>query len=141
MSPILNYTTTVDIGKTIIDIEKVLVAHGAQSITKDYQDGNPIALCFLIKSKHVLLPVRLPVDTEAVLRVMKEQRARPGLLNREQATRVAWRIIKDWVEAQMAILETEQAKLEQVFLPYIQTPNGTIFQLFQEKQGLFLTQG
>lgn len=32
---------------------------------------------------------------------------------------MCWRIIKDWVEAQMVILETKMVKIEQVFLPYL----------------------
>jgi hypothetical protein len=37
---------------------------------------------------------------------------------RDQARRVAWRIIKDWIDSQMAIVESEQAAMAQVFLPY-----------------------
>jgi hypothetical protein len=32
----------------------------------------------------------------------------------EQAYRVAWRNILDWVEAQMALLEIEMAKIERL---------------------------
>ena len=42
----------------------------------------------------------------------------------EQAKRVAWRIVKDWVEAQLAIIETQMVKPEQVFLPYAITQTG-----------------
>jgi hypothetical protein len=42
---------------------------------------------------------------------------------------VAWRIIKDWVEAQLAIVEAEQVELVEVFLPFAQNPQTgeTIF--------------
>ena len=42
----------------------------------------------------------------------------------EQALRVSWRIVKDWVEAQMAIVDTKMVTLEQVFLPYVIMPDG-----------------
>src|SRR5947209_7789589 len=29
-----------------------------------------------------------------------------------------WRVIKDWAEAQSALIEANQVKIEQVFLPY-----------------------
>ncbi len=32
---------------------------------------------------------------------------------------VAWRIVKDWLEAQLALLQSRQVKLEQVMLPYM----------------------
>jgi hypothetical protein len=58
------------------------------------------------------------------------------LKTREQAARIAWRIVKDWVEAQLAIIEAEMASRPEVFLPYAQTNTGeTIFQRF-EKNGL-----
>ena len=62
------------------------------------------------------------------------------LANRAQAIRIAWRIVKDWVEAQMAILETEMVKMEQIFLPYIQTQQGqTLFEVFESRN--MLTEG
>jgi hypothetical protein len=47
-----------------------------------------------------------------------------GFRTQEQALRVSWRIIKDWVEAQMAIVDTKMVQLEQVFLPYVIMPDG-----------------
>jgi hypothetical protein len=40
---------------------------------------------------------------------------------REQAARIACRIIPNWEEAQLAIIETGLVDLKQVFLPYAQT--------------------
>lgn len=140
--PILNYTTTIEAEKSIMEIEKILVNHGAKSVMKDYNNGLPIALSFLLKTPTGDLPVRLPADPEAVLKVMQRSNVRSGLCNRAQAFRVAWRIIKDWIEAQMAVLETEQVRMDQIFLPYIETHNGkTIYQLYQEKQNLLLNPG
>ena len=50
----------------------------------------------------------------------------------EQAARVAWRILKDWVEAQMAVIDAGMATLPQVFLPYAQTDTGeTVYERFE----------
>ena len=38
--------------------------------------------------------------------------------------RTAWRIVKDWVEAQMALVETRMVTVPQVFLPYTLMRNG-----------------
>lgn len=48
--------------------------------------------------------IRLPANVDAVLAVLAKQKVKCG---RDQAERVAWRILKDWVAAQMAILESE----------------------------------
>ena len=58
----------------------------------------------------------------------------------EQAERVAWRILKDWIEAQMALLDIEMVRFEEIFLPYIETQNGqTIYERLEQKQ--FLLEG
>ena len=56
---------------------------------------------------------------------------------REQAERVAWRILKDWVEAQMALLDIEMVRFEEIFLPYIETTSGqTIYERLESQQFL-----
>ena len=57
----------------------------------------------------------------------------------QQAERVAWRILKDWVEAQMALLDIEMVRFEEIFLPYIEVQGQTVFEKLEEKQ--FLLEG
>ncbi len=136
--PLLNYTTSIEAAKTVSEIQGILSYHGARSILLNYdQQGQIEALSFEVDTPQGLMPVRLPVDPDAVLRVMMRSKSKVPrrLLTKQQAIRVAWRIVKDWTEAQMAILETEMVKMEQIFLPYIVTPTGqTLFQAFQERK-------
>lgn len=45
--------------------------------------------------------------------------------------------LKDWVEAQMALLDIEMVRFEEIFLPYIQTETGqTVYERLEEKQFL-----
>lgn len=124
---ILNYTTTIDAGKSIAEIQKTLVAHGAKSITIDYDDqGNPAALSFAVQISGVWINFRLPSNWKGVRRRLDKDRSiRKGLKTDEQAIRISWRILKDWTESQMAIIEAELAELAQVFLPYAVTPDGS----------------
>lgn len=51
--------------------------------------------------------------------------------SQEQAERVAWRIVKDWLGAQLAILETEMVPVQQVFLPYFVNRQGqTLYEVY-----------
>ncbi len=59
----------------------------------------------------------------------------------EQAYRVAWRNILDWVETQMALLEIEMAKMEEVFLPYMVNATGETFFERIEQRGFLLETG
>src|SRR3990167_10430966 len=104
--PLLNYTTQIQASKTVSEITNILVAHHAHSILTNYgQDGQIESLSFEVDTPHGVASIRLPVDPDAVLRVMSKYGSRvPKRLQcKAQAIRVAWRIIKDWVEAQMAI--------------------------------------
>ena len=54
-----------------------------------------------------------------------------------QAERVAWRILRDWVMAQMAILETEMVAMDEIMLPYMLDDQGrTAYELYQSRQML-----
>lgn len=138
---ILNYTTTVDAFKTVSEIEYILMKHKAKSIMKNYDGESITGLSFLIDTGVQQVPVRLPVKVEECLEVLiKEKRKSPGSkikATREQAERVAWRILKDWVEAQMALLDIEMVRFEEIFLPYIETTNGqTVYQRLEQNQFL-----
>lgn len=131
---ILNYTTSIDSEKTISEIQKCLVKHGASKIVTDYQDGVPSAVTFCLTINQNLVGFALPANYEGVLMSMKKDKKVPNrLCTKEQALKVSWRIVKDWVEAQMAIVEAKLADVAEVFLPYAITKSGTT--LYKEIQG------
>ena len=122
MSPIANYTTSVDALKTVGEIQGILVGHGARQILINYSgDGTIESLSFICNTPHGAIPFRLPCDAGAVLKVLERDRVPPRYANYPQAVRIAWRILRDWVRAQMALLETEMVRIEQIFLPYMMT--------------------
>ena len=141
---ILNYTTTIDSFKTVSEIEYILMKHNAKSIMKNYEGETITGLSFLIDTGVQQIPIRLPVRVDECLKVLKkEKRENPQKKikdTREQAERVAWRILKDWVEAQRALLDIQMVRFEEIFLPYIQTNNGqTVYEKLAERQ--FLLEG
>lgn len=131
--PLLNYTTKVDIYTTLGQIQGQLVKHGAKKILQDYDDAGRItALSFMIDTPLGPRGIRLPANVDAVHKVLTKQKVK---CDREQAERVAWRIVKDWVEAQMAILESEMVQMEEIFLPYMVSASGqTLFEAYQNNQ-------
>lgn len=134
---IKNYTTTINVNKTIGEIQEILSKHGATAIMTEYDNGNVTGLSFKIMTPRGELGIRLPSNTDRVLQVLKNQKKNNTKVKDtfEQANKVAWRIIKDWVDAQMAILETEMVEMEQIFLPYVLNNKGkTLYQEFKENQ-------
>lgn len=137
--PLLNYTTKVDVYTTLGAIQGQLVKHGAKKIMQDYDDhGRIAALTFLIDTPAGMRGIRLPANVDKVHSVLHRQKIK---CDREQAERVAWRIVKDWVEAQMAILESEMVQMDEIFLPYMVNNNGqTFFEAYRNNQ-LMLGEG
>ena len=131
--PLLNYTTKVNVYTTLGEIQAQLVTHGAKKIMQDYDDqGRISALTFLIDTPSGMRGIRLPANVDAVNKVLAKQKVK---CDREQAERVAWRIVKDWVEAQMAILESEMVQMDEIFLPYMVNNSGqTLFQAYRNNQ-------
>lgn len=123
---ILNYTTKIDYHKTISEIQQVLSRGGATKMIVDNDENRlPTSLTFCINWKGSLLAFTLPSKFEGVLKAMKKSSKVPrSLCTEEQALRVGWRILKSWVEAQMAIVEAELAETAEVFLPYAVTKSG-----------------
>ncbi len=137
--PLLNCSTSIDVEKSLGEIQKCLREHGALAVLTEYDDqGYVTALSFKINLQGQDMGFRLPTDWRPVLEIMQQQkktktgtRTRYGQPkknladeNQQQAMRVAWRITKDWIEAQMAIVETKMVTLPQVFLPYAVTKSG-----------------
>lgn len=138
---ILNYTTTVDAFKTVSEIEYILMKHKAKSIMKNYENESISSVSFIIDTGYAQIPVKLPAKVDECLKVLqKEKRENPRKnvkATREQAERVAWRILKDWIESQMALLDIEMVKCEEVFMPYIVDKNGqTLFEKLEEQKFL-----
>ncbi len=142
--PILNYTTKIDSYKTITEIQQILAKSGARKMIVD-NDVNclPTALTFTIDWHGAPLAFALPCNFEGVLKAMKKSSKVPrSLCTEEQALRVGWRIVKDWVEAQMAIVEAQLASVAEVFLPYAVTKTGTtLYKHLETDSRLLLSNG
>jgi hypothetical protein len=148
--PILNYTTKVDEHRTVAEIQSLLSKKGAEQVLVEYHNGRPEAVMFRLRVGGQSVPFKLPCKFEGVRQAMlREVKDRWAKSRKEkdvefanQARRVAWRIVKDWIEAQMALIEAGQAEIAEVFLPYVVIAGGrTMFQAFTENSTRLLGPG
>lgn len=138
---ILNYTTKIDAKKTVAEIQQILAKANCKRIIIDYDHkANPERVSFAIDWNGQMAFFQLPCNYDKVLSAMrKSPDVRQGFCTVEQAYRVAWRIIKDWVQAQLAIVESEQASMAEVFLPYAMTKSGeTLYNSLQQDNSQLL---
>jgi len=139
---IKNYTTDIAVDRTIGEIIKLLADNGATGIAHEYEDGILKRLFFKIKVDNKEIPFRLPVKPEAVYNALFKD-MRGGWDKKTKAERmaksekIAWRVCKLWLEAQLTHINLEQAEITQVFLPYMVTgENKTLYDSIKENNFL-----
>ena len=122
MKTLFMETTKIDPEQTVTQIQRILGQYGAGAVMTEYDKGEIVSVTFKVKIKDKDIPFRLPCRWEAIDKVLMSRRKR--LKNTDeiahQAKRIAWRQVLRWVEAQMALIETDMVKIQEVFMPYIQ---------------------
>ena len=137
---LLNHTTQIDAGKTAMEIVGELALHKCLHINLETDGlGSFTGVVFGVMVGDSEQAFRLPVNTDACYEALKKHNHEgriPGrFVNKDQARRVAWRIVKNWVMAQIAIIESGMVRTEQVFLPYLLLDGGkqTLFQKMEQR--------
>lgn len=98
----------------------------------DYDNGKPQAIAFGIDTPAGPRGFRLPAAVDGTLRVFAAQKIKA---DREQAEMTAWRNVRDWVLAQMALIESCDVPMQQIFLPYMVDDRGrTVYELYTAGQ-------
>ena len=146
----VNYTTKVAAAVTVGEIQQMLAEHGATAIMVRYDARTPTAVAFQLTVRDVEAAYALPVDVDAMRRSLMRQWNGGGLRGIRPATaaspahaaRVAWRVLKDWLAAQLALIEAGQAQLDQVMLPYLRVDaDTTVYDAYLEHGARMLTAG
>ncbi len=135
-----NFTSEVPVPKTIDRIERVLIRCGVSGIMKEYvgTKGEIAAITFQIDAPAGKITIRLPADKQKAMDALwldyadgdkltltgdaiywnsRKKKKRADFA--EQAARTAWKLVQDWIEVQMSMIEMKQADVLQVFLPYV----------------------
>lgn len=127
---ILNYTTKIDPNQTIGEIQRMLSRYEVSAMMTQYEGRNVSAVAFELVIEGKKIQFKLPCNWRAVHEIFKNNptaqknmRLKGGTLE-DQAIRTAWRVIKDWIEAQLALVEINMVTLPQIFLPYMIVRGG-----------------
>ena len=118
MTKIANSKTKVPVARTVAEITEMLVAQGARTVNIEYENLNAKAVRFEIVRPEYSMTFALPADARATCAALNRERRRGCAVDIDQARRVAWRVVRDWLRAQLTLVEIGAAKLEQVMLPY-----------------------
>lgn len=131
-----------------MEIEQILVKFGAQGIYKEYQGSKISALMFYLIKDNQKIPFKIPMSVDKARGVMIKivqsgklpRKYAQEPLRTEQGERVAWRIIKDWIDSQLSLLEMQFAEAVEILLPYAYNAveEKTMYQMFQEHKDRFI---
>ena len=128
-----NYTTTIDPEVTISEIQRMLSEYGVKAMMTEYDGRQVEAVSFKMDVDGKDMGFRLPCNWRAVREVFNaEGITRSSIKHKDkdldnQAIRTAWRIIRDWIDAQLALVTVNMVTIPQVFLPYtIMKDNRTL---------------
>lgn len=149
-----NYTSTVPVSVTIAKIETVLIRCGVSGIMKEYvgTNGEIAALTFKIATATNPVTIRMPANKTTALEALwsdyvngdkvtpdgqsilynsyKKKRKKDF---EQQSERTAWKIVQDWIEVQMSMIQLRQADTLQVFLPYIYDGQRSYYEALREQ--------
>lgn len=132
--PILNFTTTITPEKSVGEIGAKLAKAGAKTVSTVFEAGAPTGVHFTINTQFGERSFTLPTNPEGVYQALRKS-APPRYRSRDQAQRVAWRILKDWIEAQLALIEAGMSTLDEVMLPYmLMGKDQTVAQIYRTNQ-------
>ncbi|HEX8607205.1 MAG TPA: hypothetical protein VF679_01050 [Pedobacter sp.] len=120
-------------------IQKILATSGAKRVYYDYDNaGQIMGLAFMLELNGQEYPFKMPARIENVGYILN------GLYwvdltqsQKDQAYRVAWANIRDWLDSQIAMKDIGLVTLEEVFLPYLVVKGEqTLFENMRERQFL-----
>jgi len=122
---IRNYTSKKSPASTAGKMQEILAESGADSVSIEYKNGNPVAVTFEMNVEGKPLFFRLAPDPKAMLEAMKKDKNIPKCkCKHKQALRTAWKNKHDWLIVQLAEIATGQAMIEQLLLGYAVTNTG-----------------
>lgn len=137
----LNYTTKIPARQTAGECLDLLGQAGAMAVAVAYDgEREPAGLIFTLRTAAGQQDFTMPVNVEGMHAVLvKASRAgqfrsdgyrAPKLETAEHARNVGWRVARDWLAAQLAIIAAGMVTLDQVMLPYMQVKGGgTLYEL------------
>lgn len=126
----LNYTTTIDPQKTALECVTMLMQFGAKNVGVSVgEDKVADGLDFVILlpwgvTRQYSVSANIAGTEKALLKAYREGRIARPYTRREQAARVAWRVLRDWLEVNLALIEAGVVELERVMLPYMKVDDG-----------------
>jgi len=121
-------STKVSVGRTRVEIEQLLVRHGATEFAYGWAEGQA-RIAFAMADRRILFRLPLPdPDDEAFTRTPSGRQLRTAAAARqewEQAVRARWRALLLIIKAKLEAVAAGVVTLEEEFLAHVMLPDGS----------------
>ena len=143
MTKIYLQHTSVKAERSVSEIIAEIACRGATQGRQDFDSNGLLrGLAFLItlpdgKQVPVELPARVEAMKNRIYRDLgprqRDQWKQDGRLD-EAAYRICWRQLSAWVKAQMALVDLDMVRPEEIFLPFVSVaPGRSVYQVIAER--------
>jgi len=121
-----NFTTTISAGRTIGEIDALLIDFGAENIMKIIEDKTVKAIMFTLDLQGNQVPFRIDANVEKTAEFLAKQynnshqrksKSKDDFIN--EAYNITWRIWKDWIHSQISIIATENVDAIKLLLGFV----------------------
>lgn len=136
----LNYTTVVAAGKTAHECLAVLGKYGAKRAGLAYgRDKVPTGITFVLDTRWgergYEIALNFDGTRQSLLRAYKDRKIERRYTEPAHAQKVAWRVLKMWLESNLAMVEAGLAEPEKALFPYmLLAPEHTLFDEYDQQQ-------
>lgn len=128
--PLKNYTTKVPVSRTIQEMQEMLQKGGATGVIMEYEKGTGriYGIAFKMEIVGKTAVFSLPIKWKQAQKVLQKEN-NPKAYDDDYCYRVAWRILRNWLEQQMALIAIEMVDMQEIFLPYaVQQDGKTLYE-------------
>jgi hypothetical protein len=145
-------TTEVPAERTAAEISSLLMQAGATQIATDCEGGWIVGLRWTMRIDGMELMFGMPARVKPLYELFAQRKGwgRPYGADGKptdpqlwlKATRVGWRQLFRWTQAQVAMIDTGMVKVQEVFLPYWR-PDGakSLFEMMENSKFKALPEG
>jgi hypothetical protein len=136
----LNYTTTIEAMTTAGECLSILARHGADQVAIAFNsvrepDGLSFSIATRYGARHYSLPVNVTGTQKALEAAYQKRHVERRHTTPDHARRVAWRVMRAWLESQLAMIEAGLAELTEVMLPWMRVePELTMYGAWQASE-------
>ncbi len=138
-----NYSTKVPANRSVQEIQEMLQKGGATGVILEYEKGTGRihGIAFKMDIGGQTAVFALPIKWREAGQVMQAE-GNPKAYDDDYCYRVAWRIIRNWLEQQMALIEIQMVDMQEIFLPYaVQKDGKTLYENLLQNPQKFLGAG